>query len=155
MCFFQKWAKDLNKHFPKAQYRDGQKAHEKMLCVSNHHGDGHQRHREIPSPTQEESYDLEKNNSSHFSQGCGKTKTFPPNAQWYRCCGKHFGCSSENCIRITTRSSTADYFPKGVKREFPIATLTWDLDHKENWPPENWCFWTVVLDKTLESPLDS
>ena len=75
MCFFQKWAKDLNKHFPKAQYRDGQKAHEKMLCVSNHHGDGHQRHRKIPSPTQEESYDQEKNNSSHFGQGCGKTKT--------------------------------------------------------------------------------
>ena len=30
----------------------------------------------------------------------------------------------------------------------------WDLDHKESWPPKNWCFWTVVLEKTLESPLD-
>ena len=29
----------------------------------------------------------------------------------------------------------------------------WELDHKENWTPNNWCFWTVVL-KTLESPLD-
>ena len=29
----------------------------------------------------------------------------------------------------------------------------WELDHKENWVPKNWCFWTVVL-KTLESPLD-
>ena len=30
----------------------------------------------------------------------------------------------------------------------------WELDHKENWAPPNRCFWTVVLDKTLESPLD-
>ena len=30
----------------------------------------------------------------------------------------------------------------------------WELDHKEGWEPENWCFWTVVLEKTLESPLD-
>ena len=29
----------------------------------------------------------------------------------------------------------------------------WDLDHKESWAPKNWCFWTVVLEKTLESPL--
>ena len=28
----------------------------------------------------------------------------------------------------------------------------WELDHKENWALKNWCFWTVVLDKTLESP---
>ena len=27
----------------------------------------------------------------------------------------------------------------------------WELDHKENWVPKNWCFWTVVLEKTLES----
>ena len=31
----------------------------------------------------------------------------------------------------------------------------WELDHKEGWIPKNWCFWTVVLEKTLESPLDS
>ena len=30
----------------------------------------------------------------------------------------------------------------------------WELDYKESWVPKNWCFWTVVLDKTLESPLD-
>ena len=29
----------------------------------------------------------------------------------------------------------------------------WELDHKESWVPKNWCFWTVVLKKTLESPL--
>ena len=31
----------------------------------------------------------------------------------------------------------------------------WELDHKEGWGPENWCFWTMVLEKTLENPLDS
>ena len=30
----------------------------------------------------------------------------------------------------------------------------WELDYKESWAPKNWCFWTVVLQKTLESPLD-
>ena len=29
-----------------------------------------------------------------------------------------------------------------------------ELDHNEGWAPKNWCFWTVVLEKTLESPLD-
>ena len=31
----------------------------------------------------------------------------------------------------------------------------WELDHKESWVPKNWCFQTVVLEKSLESPLDS
>ena len=30
----------------------------------------------------------------------------------------------------------------------------WELDYKESWAPKNWCFWTVVLEKTLERPLD-
>ena len=30
----------------------------------------------------------------------------------------------------------------------------WELDYKEGWAPRNWSFWTVVLEKTLESPLD-
>ena len=30
----------------------------------------------------------------------------------------------------------------------------WELDYKESWAPKNWCFWTVVLKKTLKSPLD-
>ena len=41
---------------------------------------------------------------------------------------------------------------------FPVITSShvcmWELDHKESWVPKNWCFWIVVLDKTLESPLD-
>ena len=30
----------------------------------------------------------------------------------------------------------------------------WELDYKEGWAPKNWCFWTVVLEKSLKSPLD-
>ena len=38
---------------------------------------------------------------------------------------------------------------------FPVVIYGYDLDHKEGWVPKNWCFWTVVLEKILESPLDS
>ena len=37
---------------------------------------------------------------------------------------------------------------------FPVVMYGCELDYKESWVPENWCFWTVVLEKTLESPLD-
>ena len=35
-----------------------------------------------------------------------------------------------------------------------INKQMWELDYKESWAPKNWCFSTVVLEKTLESPLD-
>ena len=37
---------------------------------------------------------------------------------------------------------------------FPLVMYGYELDNKESWVPKNWCFKTVVLDKTLESPLD-
>ena len=37
---------------------------------------------------------------------------------------------------------------------FRCHVWMWELDHKESWVLKNWCFWTVVLEKTLESPLD-
>ena len=38
---------------------------------------------------------------------------------------------------------------------FPSSHVwMWELDHKEGWAPKNWCFWTMVLEKTLKSPLD-
>ena len=37
---------------------------------------------------------------------------------------------------------------------FPVVMYGCELDHKENWVPKNWCFWTMVLEKTLESTLD-
>ena len=36
---------------------------------------------------------------------------------------------------------------------FPV--VMWDLNHKKGWAPKNWCFWTLVLENTLKSPLDS
>ena len=37
---------------------------------------------------------------------------------------------------------------------FPVVMYGYELDYKESWVLKNWCFWTVVLEKTLESPLD-
>ena len=37
---------------------------------------------------------------------------------------------------------------------FPVVTYGWELDHKEVWVLKSWWFWTVVLEKTFESPLD-
>ena len=37
---------------------------------------------------------------------------------------------------------------------FPVVMYRWEPDHEEGWAPKNWYFWTVVLEKTLESPLD-
>ena len=37
---------------------------------------------------------------------------------------------------------------------FPVVVWLWELDHKEGWELKNWCFWTVMLVKILESPLD-
>ena len=45
--------------------------------------------------------------------------------------------------------------PSGLGYGFSSGHVwMWDLDCEENWAPKNWCFWTVVLEKTLESPLD-
>ena len=49
----------------------------------------------------------------------------------------------------------ADKGPSSQSYGFPSSHVwMWELDHKESWGPKNWCFWTVVLEKTLESPLD-
>ena len=56
-------------------------------------------------------------------------------------------------------STAAPYYPTAAfqsneQMELPSVWM-WELDRKESWAPKNWCFWTVVLEKTLESPLDS
>ena len=40
------------------------------------------------------------------------------------------------------------------KKREKVTVFLWELDYKESWALKNWCFWTVVLEKTLESPLD-
>ena len=44
--------------------------------------------------------------------------------------------------------------PSSQSCGFSSHVWMWELDHKESWGPKNGCFWTVVLEKTLESPLD-
>ena len=45
--------------------------------------------------------------------------------------------------------------PSGQSYGFSSSHVwMWELDYKESWAPKNWCFWTVVLEKTLESPMD-
>ena len=45
--------------------------------------------------------------------------------------------------------------PSSQSYEFSNSHVwMWQLDYKESWVPKNWCFWAVVLEKTLESPLD-
>ena len=48
-----------------------------------------------------------------------------------------------------------DYFANKGSSSQSSHVWIWELDHQESWAPKNWCFWTVVLEKTLESPLDS
>ena len=49
----------------------------------------------------------------------------------------------------------ADKSPSSQNYSFSSSRVwMWELDYKESYSPKNWCFWTVVLEKTLESPLD-
>ena len=56
------------------------------------------------------------------------------------------------------KSRDINFVNKGPSRQgYGFSTghvWMWVLDYKENWVPKNWCFWTMVLEKTLESPLD-
>ena len=44
--------------------------------------------------------------------------------------------------------------PSSQRYGFPVVMYGCEVDYKESWALKNWCFWTVVLEKTLESPLD-
>ena len=69
--------------------------------------------------------------------------------------------SQENIIwqRELTDNTPANFADKGPSSQgygFSSSHIwMWKLDCEENWAPKNWCFWSVVLEKTLESPLDS
>ena len=56
---------------------------------------------------------------------------------------------------LKSRDITADKGPYSQSYGFSSSHVClWELDHREGWVPKNWCFWTVVLQKTLEGPLD-
>ena len=62
------------------------------------------------------------------------------------------------CCEVIQRSTKVLFANKGLSTQgygFPNSHVwVWELDYKESWAPKNWCFWTVVLEKTLENPLD-
>ena len=60
------------------------------------------------------------------------------------------------CIKKKQRNHFANKGPCSQSYGFSsIYVWMWKLDPKEGWAPRNWCFWNVVLEKTLESPFDS
>ena len=56
---------------------------------------------------------------------------------------------------LKSRDYFADKCPSSQSYGFSSSRVwMWELDYKESWVPKNWCFWTVVLEKTFASPLD-
>ena len=67
-----------------------------------------------------------------------------------------FKCSSFSCSGLLSWTTWCQFFSFYVsKLVFSLLRMVtaWELDHKEGWASKNWCFPTVVLEKTLESPL--
>ena len=55
-----------------------------------------------------------------------------------------------------SRTRLSNWTELSQSYSFSISRVwMWDLDYKESWVPKNWCFWTVMLEKTPKSPLDS
>ena len=61
-----------------------------------------------------------------------------------------------NRASVCSQAWSSIIYNSSVKSLSPSSSHVWmwELDHKEDWVPKNWCFWTVVLEKTLESSLD-
>ena len=57
-----------------------------------------------------------------------------------------------NLDSILKSRDIANNGPPGQSYGFSTYVWMWELDYKESWVPKNWCFWTEVLEKTLESP---
>ena len=67
----------------------------------------------------------------------------------------HGVAKSRTWLSDWTELNVANKGPSSQSYGFSSSHLwMWELDCKESWAPKNWCFWTVVLEKTLESPLD-
>ena len=70
-------------------------------------------------------------------------------ASWQKNCDKPRQCVEKQ------RHFSADKGPYSQGCGLPSGLWLWELDHKEGRAPKNWCLWTVVLEKTPESPLSS
>ena len=76
-----------------------------------------------------------------------------------RSCHETYYVRSHACTKIIYQMPLGHYFPNKVPSSQGYGFSSshvwmWELDYKEIWASKNWCFWTVVLEKTLESPLD-
>ena len=74
-------------------------------------------------------------------------KTLAPWKQSYEQPRQHIQKQRHQTANKGTSSQSYDFLSSHVEM--------WELDHKEGWVPKNWCLPTVVLEKTLENPLDS
>ena len=73
-------------------------------------------------------------------------KTFAP---WKKCYDQH----RQHIKKL--RHYFANKGPSSQSYDFSSSHVRmWELDYKEGWTPKKWCFWAVLLEKTLESPLD-
>ena len=64
-------------------------------------------------------------------------------------------CCLEEKLWPTAETLLCQQGPSSQSYGFSSSHIwLWELYYKESWAPKNWCFWTVVLEKTLESPLD-
>ena len=78
-----------------------------------------------------------------------------PMSELFASGGQSIGVSPRQSFK-KQRHHFADKGPYSQSYGFSSSHIwMWELDNKESWVPKNWCFWTVVLKKTLESPLDS
>ena len=64
------------------------------------------------------------------------------------------GTSLVDKPRQCTENQRHYFANKGLYSFSSGQVQMWELDHKVGWAPKNWCFWTVGMEKTLESPLD-
>ena len=71
-------------------------------------------------------------------------------------CSLEESCDKSRQYIKKQRHYFADKGPSNQSYGFSSSHVwMWELDYKESWVPKNWCFWTVMLQRTLESPLDS
>ena len=70
-------------------------------------------------------------------------------ALWKKSCNKPRQCTKKQRHHFADKGLSCQSYGFSSSHVW-----MWELDHQEGWAPKNWCFWTTVLEKTLESPLD-
>ena len=75
--------------------------------------------------------------------------TFPPRGRWHCILSPFYPCLQVSRHYFANKGLYSQSYGFSSSHVW-----MWESDYKESWVPKNWCFWTVVLEKTLESPLD-